>query len=249
MDQLSQYKIIQTEDGSTTLFSKKFNEACHSTSGARSETKLHYIQGCAVPELAEQKKEIFVLEVGFGTGLGFEETLSTCSGYKCYLHFHSFEIDDELFIYFCKKRNLSFEQTNDFFQVKGESFQLTCWRGDARQSIKKIKQDNLKFDCVYQDAFSPKRNAILWTTEWFKDLGQVVTPEAILSTYSSSSSIRKSLLCAGWKVRKGEKFGPKRSSTRATLAGESDQEILDHLQRSPAPELTDNNYHEYVLRG
>lgn len=63
----------------------------------------------------------------------------------------------------------------------------------------------------------------------------------ILSTYSASSSIRKSLTEAGWILKRGDKFGPKRSSTRAYLRGETDPEILLHLERSPVAALTDDN--------
>ena len=39
--------------------------------------------------------------------------------------------------------------------------------------------------------------------------------------------------------QKGEKFGPKRSSTRAVLNQTTDTEILDHLGRSPVSALSD----------
>ena len=44
----STYDKIETEDGSMTLYSHLYNEACHSTSGAINETHTHYINGCKI---------------------------------------------------------------------------------------------------------------------------------------------------------------------------------------------------------
>jgi hypothetical protein len=53
------------------------------------------------------------------------------------------------------------------------------------------------------------------------------------------------LIKAGWKLYKGDKFGPKRSSTRAKLIGKTENDILLQLERSPAVEITDDNYMKY----
>ena len=130
----------------------------------------------------------------------------------------------------------------DFF-VSGENIELYILVGDAR---KRIHDLNVKVDAIYQDAFSPRRNADLWTKEWFEDLKAKSKPQVRLSTYSASSSIRKAMLAAGWSLKSGSKFGPKRTSTRADLSGESDSEILERLERSPAIVLKDENYLEYM---
>lgn len=246
--ELKNYDLIPTDDGSFTLFSKAYGENCHSTSGAIDETNLHYIKGCAIPELANKLDEISVLEVGFGLGVGFEQTLKACEN-KCFLNFVSFEIDPELIEAVLNKNNYSFTKSENEYLVKTDSFFLRVFYGNAREKIKLLISDHAyKYHAIFQDAFSPKRNAILWTTEWFKDLKVLAHADCILSTYSSSSSIRKSLIAAGWTVFKGEKFGPKRSSTRAKLTGKQDPDIITHLERSPAVEITDDNYKTYTLK-
>lgn len=249
MEKLENYKFITTDDGSVTVYSERYAEACHSTSGAITETQTHYLGGCKIAELSQELESVNILEVGFGVGIGFLETLKLTQG-KTFLNFHSFEIDDELIEYVLKKNKLEFNKSDDFYNVTHDDYTLTIWRGNARESIKKLILSHVqKFHAIYQDAFSPKRNAILWTTEWFLDLKELSLPNCILSTYSASSSIRKSLIAAGWGVTKGVKFGPKRSSTRASLNIETDQDIKEQLQRSPAPELTDDNYQDYHLKG
>lgn len=247
---LKNYQEVPTEDGSITLYSSLYGENCHSTSGAASETRLHYIQGCKVDQFSRENDAINILEVGFGTGLGFSESLKVCESNNCFLNFVSFEIDSELIEYVLAGLNLDYQKTTHTYEVKTHTFNLIIFFGNARNSIKQLSSyfpNN--FDVIYQDAFSPKRNAILWTTQWFMELKTMAQPHCILSTYSASSSIRKSLIAAQWFVTKGEKFGPKRSSTRANLIGPSDQDILEQLNRSPAIELTDNNYQHYQLEG
>jgi len=244
---LKNYEFITTDDGSITAFSKLYGEACHSTSGAVNETILHYIKGCKIEEKA-QKEIITILEVGFGVGIGYQETKKALKEKK-YI-FISMEIDEDLIIYFLEKNPeiLLKEKTDYFYFCEFENHKLYLLYGNARVTLPKFcKEHSPLFDCIYQDAFSPKRNAILWTTEWFELLKENSKEDCIMSTYSSSSSIRKSMISAGWKILKGAQFGPKRSSTRAVLTGESDSDILTHLNRSPVGPITDNNYQDYTL--
>ena len=83
---------------------------------------------------------------------------------------------------------------------------------------------------------------------WFEVLKGSSHPEVTLSTYSASSSIRKSLLESGWNIQKGEKFGPKRTSTRASLTLPTDPEILLQLERSPVTALSDLHIEEFLLK-
>lgn len=242
---LVNHELIKTEDGSLSAFSKTYGENFHNTTGAQSETQTHYIEGCKILEKA-QAKDIHVLEVGFGLGVGAIETLKAVQGLTNKVRFTSLEIDPELPEYFALKNgNIKLVKTAFGYEGVSGNFHLRVLIGDARATLKADKED---FDAIYQDAFSPKRNAILWTKEWFELLRTKAKNDCIMSTYSSSSSIRKAMLEAGWIIKKGVKFGPKRSSTRAYIEGESDQDILEHLKRSPAPVLTDAIADDYTLK-
>jgi tRNA U34 5-methylaminomethyl-2-thiouridine-forming methyltransferase MnmC len=245
---LENYEELVTEDGSTTLFSKTYQEACHSKSGAINETILHYIDGCRIKEVPQKYKSINIIEVGFGTGIGFKETLTGLNEESRKFNFVSFEIDCDLIEYFLNNNQYEYSKNQHFYHVVAPRFDLKVFHGNARQSVKHlIASSPIKFNAIYQDAFSPKRNSILWTTEWFKDLLSLANEDCIMSTYSASSSIRKSMVAANWKVYKGEKFGTKRTSTRARVQGETDVDIVLRLERSPAIEITDDNYQSYKL--
>lgn len=243
----SHLKEVTTDDGTKTLYNEKFKEACHSISGATNETITHYFKGCRVVEKLLKANNINILEIGFGTGNGFVTTLrqiKACNLAHKQVLFSSLEIDINNIIWAKKnypelcKLNI---ETNPI-ELREGNILLQIYIGDARETINKLESS---YDCIYQDAFSPKRNPRLWTVEWFKQLKKVSHPETVMSTYSASSSIRKSMREAGWILYQGEKFGTKRSSTRATLHGEHDIEIINSLDRSPAITITDDNAEEY----
>jgi len=254
---MKNYKFITTEDGSETAYSELYGEACHSTSGAVNETNLHYIKGCKVAEKASSQDTISILEVGLGIGIGLIETVKALKDQKSYLNFVSMEIDEDLVKYVIEQ-NLAFlkdmnrVQQDDlvYYQLKNDTYNIFILIGDARKTVPLLSNIiDFQFDCIYQDAFSPKRNAILWTVEWFKLIKSFAKEDVIMSTYSSSSSIRMAMVAAGWKLYKGDKFGKKRSSTRATLLKDftTEEDIAAQLGRSGAVMLTDENAADYVL--
>ncbi len=244
------HQWVETSDGSRTLFSEAFQEACHSTSGAREETQLHYIKGCCIEDKLSAGN-LSILEVGFGLGIGFVETYETLKSHQKKWSFLSLELDRDLLEWFRLEnlehpflKHLTWTPCGSFSLLEADnelvSLRILC--GDARTTLAEYaKLSGVNWNAIYQDAFSPKRNPILWTQEWFELLKNHSRPDVTLSTYSASTSIRKSLVAAGWVLHKGEKFGPKRTSTRATLQGTSDPDILLHLERSPVLALTDES--------
>lgn len=228
------YKEVLTEDGSVTFFSENFQEACHSTTGAKSETILHYIRGCEVLSKA-RAQTLSILEVGLGLGVGVLTTWEMTKDLPARVHYLTLELDPRLVDWFT-------ETYRDHPLFHDQKFSLTILTGDARITLPEFARTHRpQWNAIYQDAFSPKKNPSLWTVEWFTQLRAGSAPDVIMSTYSASSSIRKSMTLAGWKLSPGEKFGPKRTSTRARLSGETEPSLLESLSRSPAQALTDKD--------
>jgi tRNA U34 5-methylaminomethyl-2-thiouridine-forming methyltransferase MnmC len=252
------HQWVATADGSETLFSERFQEACHSTSGAKQETLLHYLEGCEVIRQQQAQGEISILEVGFGLGIGFLTTLE-CLGMNSAWRFLSLELDRDLLDWFKTNhashpllQNLEWQQSDtlEYLYLKHLQCELIILAGDARLTLPQWLKlhPHWRWQAIYQDAFSPRRNPVLWTQEWFTLLHQYGDANTILSTYSASSSIRKSLISAGWSLRPGAKFGPKRTSTRAYWQGLSDPDLLIQLSRSPAPALKDDEIEKFLAK-
>lgn len=255
---LEGYQFVATDDESVTLFSEAFNEACHSTHGARKETREIYLEGCELTKLAQEcpNTPLRILEIGFGAGIGVIETLKYAREKDLGpLHMITTEIDPKLVDYLLSTSEFAgFSSPEKTLHSKRENlaqvetslgdFKLTILIGDARYTLSQysVIERLAPVHAIYQDAFSPKRNPALWSTEWFKLLGEFwATPQTRLSTYSASNSIRKALRDSGWGVQVAKGFGPKRQSTRARWASEIDQALLSTLERSGAQALCDED--------
>lgn len=236
------HSLVPTSDGSFTLHSERFDENCHSTAGALEETRLHYLEGCQVERLLQEHAQVAVLEVGFATGLGWRLTQELAARYpKSRLTFVSLELDEELIQWAEAGLEKTLHKGVVTYRKQVANSTLTVLAGDARHTLPAwAMQFPTLFHAIYQDAFSPKKNPTLWTVEWFRELGSVAAVDCLMSTYSASVSIRKAMLEAGWGLSAGEKFGPKKTSTRARWQAPSDLEILQLLARSPTPALKDS---------
>lgn len=244
---MSQYHLKTTQDGSYTLHSPRYGEDCHSLYGAKSETEKYYLEGCQVLDKLSKQKTINILEVGFGIGLGLATTYETTAHLNFPVHFTSLEIDEEL-IQFVLSQNLlesfTISREKNILYLTKDHFSAKVLIGDARLTLPTFSSP--AFDVIFQDAFSPKRNSILWTVEWFRLLKDKAAEDVIMSTYSASSSIRKSMIEAGWKVLSGPQFSGKKASTVAKLTGESEESIIEHLKRSPVPLIWDETHQEFA---
>lgn len=243
---LGAYDIIETADGTPTIYSNYFGEACHSSHGAFEETLVHYIEGCRVRESLFKYGEIKVLEIGFGAGYGADVTALQIAPYQR-VKFLSTELDPQLVKYArdhaCDGHLMASLKESEYFgipcfEANNLEMHLIVLIGDARETLKQLAEKGpQKVHAIYQDAFSPKRNPQLWTVEWFELLKVYADQKTFLGTYSASVNIRKSMREAGWSIHKGPGFGPKRSSTRADLLGGSNKELLELLERSPIEAL------------
>ena len=197
---------MPTEDGSITLFSEEFGESYHSTyDGALHETMQKHI----IPAFSFQKDkdEIKILDICFGLGYNVLATLYYIKKERLStkVHILSPEFDEELI-----RSLISFEYPKEFdefrdiirelsqnFYYEDEQFKIEILLGDARKTIPKIKE---QFDIIYQDAFSPQQNPLLWTREYFKDIRAISREDAVLTTYSTAIATRMGLYENGFKI-------------------------------------------------
>ena len=249
---LGQYRVIKTEDNSETLYSEYFDEACHNLSGAYDETIHNYINGCHISDKLSQLNQISVLDVGFGIGVGLKCLINTIKNSPIIpdaIFYYSVELDEVLFLwaidnyfkdYYFEKISLSNLRCYKLI-INDINLEVLIFIGDARLTIPEAAHlHQIKaLNAIFQDPFSPKKNPVLWSVEWFTLLKSLSHKDVTLSTYSSSISIRKSLMAAGWQIENLKGFGQKRTMTRASLNGSTSNDILDQLKRSPSLEIRD----------
>ena len=83
-------EIRQTKDGSNTLYVPDLNEHYHSVHGALQESQHVFIKH-GLEHVLEQKKDIKVLEVGFGTGLNAILTFPVALAQKAFIQYDTLE--------------------------------------------------------------------------------------------------------------------------------------------------------------
>ena len=199
-------ELVLCEDGTNTLFSKEFNEPYHSTKdGALHESLEKHVKPALT--LHKNKCSLTILDICFGLGYNTFATIYYIKKYnlKTKVHILSPEFDEELI------RSLSsFEYPAEFDTIKeiikavsenlfyeDEQFKIEILLGDARQTVPQIEE---KIDVIYQDAFSPAHNPLLWTREFFADMAKLCNDDAILTTYSTAAAIRLALYENGFLI-------------------------------------------------
>lgn len=238
------HKIIQTGDGTVSLYSDEYSEAMHSVSGAFEESLLKHVYPSNI--LQYDKKSIHVLDIGFGLGYNccalLQKFLESGSGQ--YLTVTAFEKD---LSYFPMLKDITFnDERDEIYQIIKElsqsrsitaaDYSLTLIEGDARTGIQDIKNNSV--DAVFHDPFSPAKNPELWSVDFFREEKRVLIDPGIITTYSSAPQIRVALFETGFKVGIGPSVGGKREGTLATVSGtvpvirEEGRKALYHNPRS-----------------
>ncbi len=192
-------KLVLCEDGTNTLYSVEFDEPYHSTKdGALHESLEKHVKPAL--SFSKKKTEVTILDICFGLGYNTFATLYyiKTQGLKTKVHILSPEFDERLV------RSLdTFDFPPEFESIKhiikaissdlyyeDEQFKIEILLGDARKSIPNIQE---KVDIIYQDAFSPAHNPLLWTKEHFADIRAISKDDAVLTTYSTAAAIRLGL--------------------------------------------------------
>jgi len=237
----SEKTVILCEDGTHTLYSKEFDEPYHSTKdGALYESLQKYVKPAL--ELTKTKKKLTILDICFGLGYNTFATLYWIKKQQLdtKVHILSPEFDEDLlraldsFAFPPEFASLQpiIQAISQNLYYEDAQFKIEILLGDARKSVPKIRE---KIDIVYQDAFSPVHNPLLWTKEWFRDIRAICAEDAILTTYSTAAAVRLGLYENGFSifVHRAEMM---RYSTVASLEKLEGLETIDmELKKSRNP--------------
>jgi tRNA U34 5-methylaminomethyl-2-thiouridine-forming methyltransferase MnmC len=221
-----------SEDGSYTAYSKEYEEHYHSTKdGALHESLVKHV----IPafRLKGHQNEIHILDICYGLGFNTLATLyyAKKNNITSKIYIYSPELDATLV-----KSLKNFTYPKEFDALKhiilelsekgvysDDSWHVEIFLGDAREYVKKFEN---KFDIVYQDAFSPSTNPILWTKEYFRDIAKSMKKEGVLTTYSISLPTRLALYENGFNIYLYSAENA-RKSTLASLSLLDDLEVVD----------------------
>jgi tRNA U34 5-methylaminomethyl-2-thiouridine-forming methyltransferase MnmC len=209
-----------TADGSHTLFVPEINEHYHSVNGAIQEARHVYIEAAFNQCL---KKNVCVLEMGFGAGLNALLTALESQKQKIhttYLALEKYPLPSGLI----NRLNYS-NLDNDLFQRIHAAAWETALPLTPFFTLQKIRCDfNAydfpgKYDVVYYDAFAPGKQPEAWSQALFDKLFCALNPGGLLTTYCAQGRVRRKLQQAGFAVERIPGPPGKREMLRGRKAG------------------------------
>lgn len=211
-----------TADGSHSIRVPELNVTYHSKHGAIQES-VHVFINSGLRYI--NRKEISILEVGFGTGLNALLTLIEAEKNDLKVLFDVVELYPLDNVCVSALNYLSLlkqpQLANTF------SYMHTCeWNVAAKISghfeLNKIRGDlryvelSANYDLIYFDAFDPVAQPELWTLAVFRKLYDAAKRGCVLVTYSSKGAVRRAMADAGFSVVKIPGPKGKREIIRAT---------------------------------
>lgn len=218
-------EIILTADGSTTIHLPQWNEQYHSKYGAIQEAYHVFIKHGLHHLVFQDKTQIDILEIGFGTGLNTFITLAETKKLNLIINYCGVEgfpiSDDEL-------NQLNFPELIQTSSGRSLFQKIHTISWEEKQNITSyfslMKQQKMfheindikAYNIIYFDAFGARVQPELWTEPIFKKMFEALKPEGILVTYSAKGSVKRAMQAVGFTVEKLPGPPGKREMLRAT---------------------------------
>lgn len=229
-------------DESGAPLSALYGDVFRSRSGARAEAREVFVEGCGLRERwrtmqrpgARIAQPFSVLELGFGAGINFLETLAAwreAAPPGLRLHFVSIEAhplapDDLARVHealgvdgadakrlrACWPLALPGLHTIDFDDATAV---LTVCLGDAARIVPKLR---MAADAIFLDGFAPARNPALWDETLMRAVARLARPGAGFSTWTAASQVRDALSEAGFEVERVSGHAGKRHRLQGRYA-------------------------------
>ncbi|MDZ7876551.1 MAG: tRNA (5-methylaminomethyl-2-thiouridine)(34)-methyltransferase MnmD [Saprospiraceae bacterium] len=215
-------KIFLTDDGSHSLMSETFGDSYHSKFGAIQESQHIFIEAALNYQTAKGKKDLTILEVGFGTGLNALMTFREAERQNLSIHYLTLE-----------KYPLSIEQADMLNYAKKLSIDSAIFKtlhnsnwGETCKLSEHFVFEKRKMDCtttdihnfadiIYFDAFAPQIQPELWEVPILQRFFAALNTGGVLTTYCAKGAVKRALKEVGFQLESIPGPTGKREMTRA----------------------------------
>jgi tRNA U34 5-methylaminomethyl-2-thiouridine-forming methyltransferase MnmC len=223
MSEALEIQLIQTADGSHSLYRADIDETYHSRHGALQESRYVFIEK-GLHHVIQRQTQLSILEVGFGTGLNAWLTWKEARAHGLAIHYTGLEpnvLSADILHQFA---------FNDWTEEERAMFQSLHAAGwdevvpmdevmlleKRQEKVQQLDPDPERFDLVYYDAFGPRAQQEMWHDAVFRRLYATMMPGGILVTYCAKGQVRRDLEAIGFAVERLEGPPGKREMLRAT---------------------------------
>jgi tRNA U34 5-methylaminomethyl-2-thiouridine-forming methyltransferase MnmC len=217
-------RVVETEDGSRTLYLPGMDETYHSTHGAMTESRHVYITNGLDFWLAEhsESREVRVFEMGLGTGTNAMLVMDWSEQTGCGVEYYTVEK-------FPLSQTLMQGYWGDTgYAERSEALHAAPWEEWVEIPLKRGKFKVFKhhsdiqcaaipkaIDVVFWDAFGPKKQDGVWGEGLFAPIFQALVKGGIFVTYSAAGDVKRALQSVGFGVKKLDGPPYKRHMLRA----------------------------------
>jgi tRNA U34 5-methylaminomethyl-2-thiouridine-forming methyltransferase MnmC len=211
---MSEVTLFETKDGSSSLLHTGLNETYHSTHGAMQESIFVFIDRGFTEALNQGKKDIAILEIGFGTGLNALLTLLEAQRNQVSVTYETLEaypLPSDVVAKLNYPQLLEAKEGSSVFPIF-TSLHSASWNKSIQihqhftllkrhEDLLNTKFDKEKFDVVYYDAFAPDKQPHLWELPILEKVVNALKPGGIFVTYSAKGQLRRDLISLGLTVK------------------------------------------------
>jgi tRNA U34 5-methylaminomethyl-2-thiouridine-forming methyltransferase MnmC len=220
-------QVIQTEDGSSSLYLPEWDETYHSRHGAIQEAYHVFIKN-GLDKVCEnhlKAKTLHILEMGFGTGLNALITMLEASAHAqkiSYVSVEAFPISTAVVNQLNFGQQLSHPDAASAYQKIHDTSWNEMHSINPTFSLQKLHLHfeevdfETRFHLIYFDAFAARVQPELWTEVIFEKMYKALKPSGVLVTYAAKGSVRRAMQAVGFETENLPGPPRKREMLRAT---------------------------------
>ncbi len=230
MTERPQVGLVETADGSWSLYHQGLGVHYRSQHGALTESRHVFLEGCQLPLRTGLWR---VLELGFGGGINFLQTAATARACGCSLDYHTIDWAPvapatlEALHQHAPTTMQPFSALAQDVVAQADIPETTAYsetpQGDIRLWLYPTAWQganvpaDLHAHAIYHDPFDPRTNPEAWSVDCFSWMHTRIASDGILATYSAAAHIRAALVAAGFVLATTAGPAGKREITLAAV--------------------------------
>jgi tRNA U34 5-methylaminomethyl-2-thiouridine-forming methyltransferase MnmC len=216
--------IVQTADGSNTIYNPQVGENYHSRNGALQESQHVFLQsGLQYFLETNPTQQVSILEVGFGTGLNFLLTADFCINQKINLEYTGIEaypLSEDIISNTGYEKYTSPEVWGEFIANYSSALHSStklnpyCQLQIAKCPLLSFQSD-AQFDVIYFDAFAAINQPKMWNEEAISHTVKFLKSGGVFVTYAITGNLKRMLKGLDLQIQKIPGAAGKREMLRA----------------------------------
>lgn len=208
---MSEIRLIETHDGSHSLYLPALNETYHSIHGAIQESQHVFIRmGLHFYLDLHRNNKVKILEVGFGTGLNALLTFKDLSKKKIktwYDTIEPFPIEEDVWSKLNYVEQLKMDNEQDIYgQMHRASWETKTELGEGylftklKSKLEEIELQDNHYDLIFFDAFAPNKQPEIWQLPQLIKVVESMKEGGVFVTYCAQGQFKRNLKEAGLEI-------------------------------------------------